>query len=148
MSNFYTLDTLRVFNQSTELIYGHGLQIWSGPLSSGRVALLLWNRSNQTATITSNSSDIGIADGTPVTIRDVWLVRPSYSLAFTTNAFSRILVFEMMRVLILNGVDVQHKTTKRVKKLYQIIQKVPSHAVKMFVITPIKKGCHSTEAET
>lgn len=41
----------------------------------------------------------------------------------------------MMRVLILNGVDVQHETTFKAE-MQQIIQEVPSHGVKMFVITP------------
>lgn len=120
--------------------------MWSGPLSSGRVALLLWNRSSKNASITATYSDIGIEYGTSVTIRDVWKVGPSSTCAFTTNVFSEILVSEMMRILIVDGVDVQHETIKNAVKLQQITQTVPSHEVKMFVITPTKH-CDSTKFE-
>jgi alpha-galactosidase len=89
-----------------------GLEVWSGPLSSGRVALLLWNRSSKDASITATYSDIGIEHGTSVAIRDVW----------------------------------KHETIKKAVKLQQITQTVPSHGVKMFVITPTKL-CDSTESE-
>ena len=60
-----------------------GTQVWSGKLSLGRTVLLLWNRSGQTATITATWSDIGLENGTPVTVRDLWKVKsllfvPSY----------------------------------------------------------------------
>lgn len=48
-------------------------------------------------------------------------------------------------VLIVDGVDVQHETIKKAVKLQQITQTVPSHGVKMFVITPTKHL--STEVE-
>jgi len=49
-----------------------GLEVWSGKLSLGRTVLLLWNRSGQNATITATWADIGLENGTPVTVRDLW----------------------------------------------------------------------------
>lgn len=52
-----------------------GTQVWSGKLSLGRTVLLLWNRSGQNATITATWADIGLENGTPVTVRDLWKVQ-------------------------------------------------------------------------
>lgn len=52
-----------------------GTQVWSGKLSLGRTVLLLWNRSGQNATITATWSEIGLVNGTPVTVRDLWKVQ-------------------------------------------------------------------------
>ncbi|KAG0564057.1 hypothetical protein M758_8G074400 [Ceratodon purpureus] len=78
-----------------------GLEVWSGPLSSGRVVLLLWNKSSKSANITASWSDLGIENGTPVTIRDLW----------------------------------KHETITEAE-MDTIRREVPSHGVKMFVITP------------
>ncbi|KAK7291256.1 hypothetical protein RIF29_06248 [Crotalaria pallida] len=49
-----------------------GLEVWAGPLSDNKVAVILWNRSSSTATITASWSDIGLESGTSVDARDLW----------------------------------------------------------------------------
>ncbi|KAL5982971.1 hypothetical protein ACLOJK_017051 [Asimina triloba] len=48
------------------------LEVWAGPLSDGRVAVMLWNRGLSTASITANWTDIGLQSSTVVDARDVW----------------------------------------------------------------------------
>ncbi|XP_031405460.1 alpha-galactosidase-like isoform X3 [Punica granatum] len=48
------------------------LEVWAGPLSGGRVAVVLWNRSSSRATITAHWSDIGLSPTTVVDARDLW----------------------------------------------------------------------------
>lgn len=60
--------------QGTKRVSNNNLEVWAGPLSDGSVAAVLLNRSNATATITANFSDIGIANGATATanVRDLW----------------------------------------------------------------------------
>uniref|UniRef100_A0A7I4BGN4 Alpha-galactosidase n=1 Tax=Physcomitrium patens TaxID=3218 RepID=A0A7I4BGN4_PHYPA len=81
-----------------------GLEVWSGPLSSGRVVLLLWNRSSESANITARWSDMGIPNDTLLTVRDLW----------------------------------KHETISEAE-MYEICQEVPSHGVKMFILTPVSQ---------
>ncbi|XP_022139274.1 alpha-galactosidase-like [Momordica charantia] len=48
------------------------LEVWAGPLSGKRVAVVLWNRGFWRANITANWSDIGLSPSTTVTARDLW----------------------------------------------------------------------------
>ncbi|XP_043702836.1 alpha-galactosidase isoform X3 [Telopea speciosissima] len=48
------------------------LEIWAGPLSSYRVAVILWNRGSSKAQVTAYWSDIGLKPSTVVTARDLW----------------------------------------------------------------------------
>ncbi|KAI3941720.1 hypothetical protein MKX01_018310 [Papaver californicum] len=48
------------------------LEIWAGPLSGHRIALVLWNRGTQQAPITANWPDIGLKPSTVVNVRDLW----------------------------------------------------------------------------
>ncbi|XP_059661624.1 alpha-galactosidase-like isoform X2 [Cornus florida] len=48
------------------------LEVWAGPLSRNRVALVLWNRGASKATITAHWSDIGFKPTTIVKARDLW----------------------------------------------------------------------------
>ncbi|EOY28333.1 hypothetical protein QUC31_012972 [Theobroma cacao] len=49
-----------------------GLEIWAGPLSRGRVVVVLWNRSRARAPISVGWREIGLSPSRPVTVRDVW----------------------------------------------------------------------------
>ncbi|KAK7269013.1 hypothetical protein RIF29_21728 [Crotalaria pallida] len=49
-----------------------GLEVWAGPLSGNRTAVILWNRSSSNATVTASWSDIGLEPGTKVDARDLW----------------------------------------------------------------------------
>lgn len=51
------------------------LQVWAGPLSDNKVAVILWNRSSSKAKVTASWSDIGLDSGTSVDARDLWEVR-------------------------------------------------------------------------
>ncbi|GFP88541.1 alpha-galactosidase [Phtheirospermum japonicum] len=48
------------------------LEVWGGPLSGNRVAVVLWNRGSTEATITAHWSDIGLSSTTVVDARDLW----------------------------------------------------------------------------
>src|ERR1017187_5310556 len=53
--------------------FGDGLEVWSKALSApGERALLLLNRSGEAASIKVNLSDLGLADSSLATVRDVW----------------------------------------------------------------------------
>ncbi|KAK9665970.1 hypothetical protein RND81_14G150200 [Saponaria officinalis] len=49
------------------------LEVWSGPLSNKRVAVVLWNRSPSPANISVDLQDIDIPPTIPVDVRDLWL---------------------------------------------------------------------------
>lgn len=52
------------------------MQIWAGPLSGYRTAVVLLNRhAKDEAQITAHWDDIGLPAGTAVEARDLWLVR-------------------------------------------------------------------------
>ncbi|XP_050947283.1 alpha-galactosidase 2 isoform X2 [Cucumis melo] len=54
-------------------VYKYGdLEVWAGPLSGKRVAVVLWNRGLWRANITASWSDIGLCSSTTVTARDLW----------------------------------------------------------------------------
>jgi len=50
-------------------------QVWAGPLSKNKVAVVLWNRSSSNATVTASWSDIGLEPETIVDARDLWEVK-------------------------------------------------------------------------
>lgn len=47
-------------------------EVWAGPLSGGRVAVVLWNRGSSQTSITANWSDIGLDPSAVVDARDLW----------------------------------------------------------------------------
>lgn len=49
-------------------------QVWAGPLSGNRIAVILWNRGFSKATITADWSDIGLKSSSVVDARDLWAV--------------------------------------------------------------------------
>ncbi|KAA8521005.1 hypothetical protein F0562_011707 [Nyssa sinensis] len=56
------------------------LEVWGGPLSNERVALVLWNRGASKANITADWSDIGLEPTTVVEARDLWAHSTEMSL--------------------------------------------------------------------
>ncbi|XP_019439148.1 PREDICTED: alpha-galactosidase-like [Lupinus angustifolius] len=48
------------------------LEVWAGPLSGNKTAVILWNRSSSNAIVTASWSDIGLKLGTIVDARDLW----------------------------------------------------------------------------
>ncbi|WCJ20059.1 Alpha-galactosidase [Euphorbia peplus] len=49
------------------------LQVWAGPLSEHRLAVVLWNRCPKASTITAQWDALGLESGTNVSVRDLWL---------------------------------------------------------------------------
>lgn len=74
------------------------VQVWAGPLSGGRKAVVLWNRAIKPDTVTLTWADVGLDPETPVMIRDLWKVR-AFSLfflfffSFSFRAFWSVLCF-------------------------------------------------------
>ncbi|XP_021275241.1 alpha-galactosidase-like [Herrania umbratica] len=48
------------------------LEVWAGPLTNRKVAVVLWNRGSSQANITAYWSDIGLKPSTIVDARDLW----------------------------------------------------------------------------
>ncbi|CAN6173813.1 unnamed protein product [Urochloa humidicola] len=65
-------------NQDELGVQGHKVQqdgdheVWAGPLSGGRVAMILWNRGSTEASITAAWSSIGLNASTVVDAHDLW----------------------------------------------------------------------------
>ncbi|CAK7326657.1 unnamed protein product [Dovyalis caffra] len=51
------------------------LEVWAGPLSEKRIAVVLWNRGLSKASITANFKDIGLRSSAVINARDLWAVR-------------------------------------------------------------------------
>lgn len=47
-------------------------EVWAGPLSGGRVAVVLWNRGSDEASITASWSSIGLNASTVVDAHNLW----------------------------------------------------------------------------
>ncbi|KAJ4734281.1 Alpha-galactosidase [Rhynchospora pubera] len=58
----------------------NGLEVWAGPLSGGRVAVVLWNRASYQATITTNWASIGLKSSAVVDARDLWAHSTMYGV--------------------------------------------------------------------
>ncbi|XP_044465610.1 alpha-galactosidase-like [Mangifera indica] len=56
------------------------LEVWAGPLSGHKIALVLWNRGASTENITANWADIGLNSSTLVDARDLWEHSTKYSV--------------------------------------------------------------------
>lgn len=71
------------------------VQVWAGPLSKRRVAVVLWNRGSSQAPITVEWREIGLSPSNPVTVRDLWTVSHSSlsTAGFNYFAFSFELFF-------------------------------------------------------
>ncbi|XWS63238.1 hypothetical protein CRYUN_Cryun06bG0078400 [Craigia yunnanensis] len=48
------------------------LEVWAGPLTNHKVAMVLWNRGSSLANISAHWSDIGLEPSTIVDARDLW----------------------------------------------------------------------------
>uniref|UniRef100_A0A2P2NIB7 Alpha-galactosidase n=1 Tax=Rhizophora mucronata TaxID=61149 RepID=A0A2P2NIB7_RHIMU len=48
------------------------LEVWAGPLTNDRVAVVLWNRGSSKANITASWSDVGLPSSTVVDAQDLW----------------------------------------------------------------------------
>jgi len=79
-------DPLGVQGHKVNITNGNGgaLEVWAGPVSGGSTAVILFNRSNVQASITAHWSDIGVKEGTAVTVRDLWARN---NLGTFTNSF-------------------------------------------------------------
>ncbi|GKE12983.1 alpha-galactosidase 3 [Tanacetum coccineum] len=51
------------------------LQVWAGPLSGNRFAVVLWNRCSEAGTIEVSWNTLGLESSIGVSVRDLWKVR-------------------------------------------------------------------------
>eukprot|EP01047_Picozoa_sp_COSAG01_P061120 COSAG01_NODE_7588_length_3137_cov_2.868334_1_plen_457_part_00 len=67
---------------------GGNLEVWTGPLSSGRVVVVLFNRYYKTSAITAEWSQLGLPAQQEMHVRDVWFAKDagSYSSSYTEPA--------------------------------------------------------------
>ncbi len=79
--------------------YGDGLEVWSKALSTaGERAVLLLNRTGDTAPITVHWSDLGLTDSSPASVRDLWARKElgsfssSYSATVQSNDAAMLIV--------------------------------------------------------
>ncbi|CAN6195388.1 unnamed protein product [Urochloa humidicola] len=61
-------------------------EVWAGPLSGRRVAVVLWNRGPASASITASWSSIGLAASTVVDAHDLWTGAVTRSVKGQLNA--------------------------------------------------------------
>lgn len=54
-------------------------QVWAGPLSGQRLAVVLWNRGSKAASITVKWDALGLESSISVSIRDLWKVSGLFS---------------------------------------------------------------------
>ncbi|KAK4488967.1 hypothetical protein RD792_004758 [Penstemon davidsonii] len=48
------------------------LEVWSGPLSENRIAVVLWNRGSSHANITAHWGELGLKSTRAIHARDLW----------------------------------------------------------------------------
>lgn len=58
--------------QGKKVVKNGDLEVWAGPLSEGRVAMVLWNRGPSQASITARWQDIGFEASASLNVRDLW----------------------------------------------------------------------------
>ncbi|CAM0956664.1 unnamed protein product [Alopecurus aequalis] len=58
--------------QGKKVQSNNGLEVWAGPLTGNRKAVVLWNRQGYQATITAYWSSVGLPGSAAVTVRDLW----------------------------------------------------------------------------
>ncbi|XP_074582153.1 alpha-galactosidase-like [Curcuma longa] len=58
--------------QGRKVTSNDSLQVWAGPLSGGRVAVVLWNRGDSQAMMTANWSNLGLSSSIRTNVRDLW----------------------------------------------------------------------------
>jgi len=58
--------------QGKKVYKNGGLEVWAGPLSDNRIAVILLNRSKSIAAITANWTDIGLKYSEKVHVRNIW----------------------------------------------------------------------------
>nr|TKW32441.1 hypothetical protein SEVIR_2G168750v2 [Setaria viridis] len=75
-------------NQDALGVQGHKVQkdgdqeVWAGPVSGGRVAVVLWNRGPAEASITASWSSIGLRASAVVDAHDLWTVIMHFLMIF------------------------------------------------------------------
>ena len=117
-------------------------QVWAGPLSGGRVAVVLWNRGSAEASITANWSSIGLNASTVVDAHNLWTVSMDFLLSQTSHYFScsclklySFLLDEFSNLFVVcDFVWLQNEVTSSVQG--ELKETVDTHACKMYVLTP------------
>ncbi|WMV33711.1 hypothetical protein MTR67_027096 [Solanum verrucosum] len=97
-------------------------QVWAGPLSRNRLAMVLWNRCSKAATITANWSAIGLEPSISVSMRDLW----KHTGFIIPKAYSdRISYVEIL----------QHEVVSE-NTVGSFSARVNAHGCEMYILTP------------
>lgn len=62
-------------------------QVWAGPLSGGKIAVVLWNRGSAEASITASWTSIGLNESTIVDAHNLWTVCMHFLWSLTSQFF-------------------------------------------------------------
>ena len=71
-SNASSVPKINGSEMCVTLMRGGNLEVWTGPLSGGRVVVVLLNRYYKLSAITAEWSRLGLAAGQKMSVRDVW----------------------------------------------------------------------------
>merc|ERR1712039_126633 len=71
------------------------LEVWVGPLTGGRFAAALFNRSPQGAQITLNWNALNATDTAKFAVRDIWAAKDvgTFSKSYSANVPSKAVVY-------------------------------------------------------
>lgn len=61
-----------------------GVQVWAGPLSGQRLAVVLWNRHSEAGNITANWNVLGLESSISVSVKDLWKVSTQNCIAVSS----------------------------------------------------------------
>ncbi|GFQ04403.1 alpha-galactosidase [Phtheirospermum japonicum] len=94
-------------------VYSYGpdgcYQVWAGPLSGQRLAIVLWNRCSKTATITAKWAALGLESSISVSIKDLW--KREYVSKDTVASFSTRIDGHACEMYIFTPSDVSHSAS-------------------------------------
>ncbi|PKU84049.1 Alpha-galactosidase [Dendrobium catenatum] len=95
------------------------LEVWAGPLSGGKVAVVLWNRGSSQASITVDFADIGLNSSSVVGARDLWkhsTTSAEGKLTATTAAHASKIATNNSCTVVIDK-DIEPKLTKQLESL-------------------------------
>lgn len=111
------------------------MQVWAGPLSHNRVAVVLWNRGSSMASITAKWTDIGLKSSTVVNARDVWKVWYAHILSNLSGFYVFLINFMYIFLTASSLVWLQFSSIRQgcqFKGSWQPLL-IPMHAICMFL---------------
>ena len=125
-------------------------QVWAGPLSGQRLAVVLWNRGSKASSITVKWDVLGLESSISVSVRDLWKVgRYNLSLDISPLPVSCLRYIIELVLHFLEVDEFSYKYTEALINIY-LLQKeyvsensrasfsarVDAHSSEMYIFTP------------